>query len=63
MMRLEGAQKEDMCPPLSEDRDAWCRFVHPCLPGGKAMGVCGEGGDKGERDCVCNEDGGFLIPI
>ena len=38
-------------------------IVHPCLPEGKAMGVCGEGGHEGERHCVCNEDGGFLIPI
>ena len=63
MVRLKGAQKEDMCPPLSEDRDTRCRFVRPCLSEGKAMGVWGEEGDKGERDCVCNEDRGFLIPI
>lgn len=50
-MRLEGAQKEDMCPPLSEDGDARCRFVCPCLSEGKAMGVCW-GGPTRERELV-----------
>lgn len=37
-MRLEGFQKEGMCPPLSEDRNAQCRIVCPYLS--KGSGVC-----------------------
>lgn len=47
MVRLEGFQKEGMCPPLSEDRNAQCRIVCPYLSEGR--GVCKRDRDRGRK--------------